>query len=105
MYIRLENNMTKKYFREIVNVALIQAEKEYNSVLGNALSQSFYNQLKDIKKTVIEENIAYTQNKAYERYPMSIMAKRNFEDDPRDYLNQLSDIVWGISLYPAMPEE
>lgn len=105
MYTRLENKMTKKYFREIVADALIQAEKEYNLNPDNTLSQSFFNQLKDIKKTVIEQNIVYTEDEAFKRYPMGVMAMRNFEDDERDYPKQLSDIVWGISRYPEMLEE
>lgn len=104
MYVRLENKMTKKYFREIVVDALVQAEKEYNLNSDNALSQSFFNQLKDIKATVIEQNVGYTEDEAFKRYPMGVMAMRNFEDDERDYPKQLSDIVWGISRYPEMLE-
>lgn len=105
MYTRLENKMTKRYFKEILNDALVQAENEYKINPNNALSQSFFNQLKDIKKTVIEQNLVYTEEEAYKRYPMSVMAMRNFDDDERDYPKKISDIVWGISYYPQMQEE
>lgn len=50
MYTRLENKMTKKYFREILTDALNQATEEYNLNPDSALNESFFNQLKDIKK-------------------------------------------------------
>ena len=104
MYIRLENKMTKAYFREIVTKALAQAEEEYLLVPGGAFTASFYNQLQDIQKTIIEQNTILTEDEAYSTYPMGVMVMRNFEDDERDYYKQLCDIVWGISFYPEMPE-
>ncbi len=105
MYTRLENKMTKAYFREIVIQALAQAEEEYLLVPGGVFTASFYNQLQDIQKTIIEQNSVLTEEQAYTKYPMSLMIIRNFEDDERDYYKQLCDIVWGISFYPEMPEE
>ncbi|WP_341907501.1 hypothetical protein [Fluviicola taffensis] len=104
MYTRLENKMTKAYFREIVTKALAQAEEEYHLHPDGVFTASFYNQLQDIQKTVIEQNVILTEEQAYTKYPMSLMIIRNFEDDEREYYKQLSDIVWGIFFYPEMPE-
>jgi hypothetical protein len=35
---------------------------------------------------------------------MAVMVVRNFYDEG-DYPKKLSEIVWGISYYPGMPEE
>jgi hypothetical protein len=106
MYTDLEDKLTKKYYREIVEKALIQTKEEYDFSPNNPMNASFYNQLVDIKKCVIDNNEVYTKEEAYKKYPMAIMVTRNFigEEANTDYANMLKDIVWGISLYPKMPE-
>lgn len=106
IYIDLEDRLTKKYYREIVEKALAQAKEEYEQFPDNSMNISFYRQLLDIKKTVIDEHTIYTEDEAYQKYPMAIMVVRNFlgEEANTDYAKMLQDIVWGISLYPAMME-
>ncbi|BAP32285.1 uncharacterized protein CHSO_3248 [Chryseobacterium sp. StRB126] len=107
MYTDLEDNLTKKYYHEIVGKALLQAKEEYERSPDTPMNISFYNQLLDIKKTVIDHNEVYTKDEAYKKYPMAVMITRNFvaEEANIDYANMLKDIVWGISLYPTMIEE
>lgn len=50
MYTDLEDKLTKKYYREIVEKALLQAKEEYEQSPDTSLNISFYNQLLDIKK-------------------------------------------------------
>lgn len=106
MYTDLEDRLTKKYYREIVEKALTQAKEEYEQFPNSSLNISFYNQLMDIKKTVIEDHEVYTEEEAYQKYPMAVMVVRNFlgEEADSEYANMLQDAVWGISLYPAMME-
>ena len=107
MYTDLEDKLTKKYYREIVGKALLQAKEEYEQSPDTSLNISFYNQLLDIKKTVIDNNEIYTKEEAYQKYPIAVIIARNFlaEEANTDYANMLKDIVWGISLYPTMVEE
>lgn len=106
IYIDLEDRLTKKYYREIVEKALARAKEEYEQFPDNSMNISFYRQLLDIKKTVIDEHTIYTEDEAYQKYPMAIMVVRNFlgEEANTDYAKMLQDIVWGIALYPAMME-
>lgn len=50
MYTDLENRLTKKYYREIVEKALAQAKEEYEQFPNDRMNISFYHQLLDIKK-------------------------------------------------------
>ncbi|PIF46496.1 hypothetical protein CLU96_3534 [Chryseobacterium sp. 52] len=106
IYIDLEDRLTKKYYREIVEKALTQAKEEYEQFPDNSMNISFYRQLLDIKKTVIDDHTVYTEEEAYQKYPMAVMVVRNFlgEEANTEYANMLQDIVWGISLYPDMIE-
>lgn len=106
MYTDLENQLTKKYYREIVEKALAQAKEEYEQFPNDRMNISFYHQLLDIKKTVIDDQEVYTEDEAYQKYPMAVMVVRNFlgEEANTEYAKMLQDIVWGISLYPAMIE-
>jgi hypothetical protein len=106
MYTDLEDRFTKKYYREIVEKALAQAKEEYEQFPNDRMNISFYHQLLDIKKTVIDDHKVYTEDEAYQKYPMALMVVRNFlgEEANTEYAKMLQDIVWGISLYPAMFE-
>lgn len=106
MYTDLEDRLTKKYYREIVEKALSQAKEDYEQFPNDRMNISFYHQLLDIKKTVIGDHEVYTEDEAYQKYPMAIMVVRNFlgEEANTEYAMLLQDIVWGISLYPAMFE-
>jgi hypothetical protein len=107
MYTDLEDKLTKKYYLEIVEKALVQAKEEYKLSPNIPMNISIYYQLLDIKKTVIDNNEVYTKDEAYKKYPMAVMVTRIFfaEEANTDYANMLKDIVWGISLYPTMNEE
>lgn len=106
MYTRLEDNFTKKYYQEIVEKALTQAQKEYEQSPNIPMNISLYNQLLDIKKTVILENRVYTEDEADQKYSLGIMAIKNFDGYKNfDYKGMLVDISYGISLYPTMIEE
>lgn len=50
MYTDLEEKLTKKYYREIVEKALLQTKEEYEVSPDTPMNISFYNQLLDIKK-------------------------------------------------------
>lgn len=67
MYTDLKDKLTKKYYREIVEKALLQAKEEYEQSPDTSLNISFYNQLLDIKKTVIDNNEIYTKEEAYQK--------------------------------------
>jgi hypothetical protein len=105
-YIRLEDNRSKEYYRKILEQALQQAEQEYRQAPHSALNESFFNQLTDIKKTVIEQGVVYTEAEADKRYPLGVMAIRNFDGDyDWDYPKKLVDISSGVSQYQQMPEK
>ena len=106
MYIRLSKIMTKNYYQKILNEAINRAKQEYESIPNLSFNESIYNQLVDIKKTVVDENYAYTEAEADKKYPLGVMAIRNFDGyDKFEYKDMLVDISYGISRYPTMSEE
>lgn len=108
MYIRLSQKMTKKYFEEIFFSALEQARKEHEESPNIALNTSIYNQLVDIKKMVIDEKRAFSEEESRKRYTLGVLVVRNFDgylDLDWDYPKKLIDIAGGISRYPTMPED
>lgn len=107
MYTRLENKMTKSYFREILDSALAQAKQDYENSPTVSLNVSIYNQLVDIQETIVIENIVLTEEESRKKYPLGVMVIRNFDgyiDQDWDYPKKLVDIAGGISRYPTMPE-
>jgi len=103
MYIRLSKIMKKDYFRKILDEAIIQAKHEFDSYPDIKLNESILLQLVDIKKQVVENGVRFSEDEAYERYSLGILALRNFGgEDENDYPKKLSDIAWGISYYPSM---
>lgn len=107
MYIRLSQKMTKKYFREILDKALIQAEEEHKAAHDNVFNTSIYKQLIDIKKTVVINEQIYTEEESRKKYPLGVMVVRNFDDYLNldwDYPKMLIDIAGGVYRYPNMPE-
>lgn len=107
MYTDLEDNLTKKYYKEIVEKAILIAKEGYDCFPNNSINISFYNQLLDIKNSVINNNEIYTKEEAYKKYPMAVIVTKNFigEEGETDYAKMLKDIVWGVSLYPLMKDE
>lgn len=106
MYTDLEDNLTKCYYKKILNEAILRSEEDLNDSPHNSQNISFHNQLLDIKQCVIIDKVVYTQDQAYNKYPLAVMVSRNFlgDEGESDYAKMLKDIVWGISLYPNMPE-
>ena len=108
MYIRLSQKMTKKYYREILEKVIVQAKQDYQKYPEIPLNASIYNQLLDIKKTVVEQRVIYTEEESRKKYPLGIMVVRNFDgylDMDWNYPKQLIDIAGGVSKYSTMPEE
>lgn len=107
MYTDLEDKLSKEYYIEILNNALARAKEDYENFPKVPIHISFYNQLIDIKKTVVDESKIYTRDEAYDKYPMAVTVNRNFlgKEGNTDYAKMIKDIVWGISLYPTMPEK
>ena len=108
MYIKLSKKMTKQYFREILFSALEKAKNDYLLSPDIPLNISIYNQLLDIKKTVIDENKIYTEKESREKYPLGVMVVRNFDgylEQDWDYPKKLIGIAGGVSRYPTMPEK
>jgi hypothetical protein len=105
MYIRLSKIMTKAYFKTILHEALAQAKEEYNSTPDIQLYASIYNQLIDIRENIIDKEKVLTEEEAYEKYSLGVIAVRNFSEQEGNYPKKLSDIAWGISHYPTMAEE
>jgi hypothetical protein len=106
MYTRLSKVMTKSYFKKILNESIIEAKEEHNIAPNISLNESIYNQLIDIKKTVVDEGFVYNEEESAHKYPLGVMAVRNYgEYDEWDYPKKLVDISWGISQYPLMKEQ
>ncbi len=106
MYIRLSKIMTKSYFRTILNDSVNIAKEEYEAAPDIELNKSIYNQLLDIRKTVVDEDYSYSEEDAAKKYSLGVIVIRNYgEYDEWDYPKRLSDISWGISLYPSMKED
>lgn len=106
MYTRLSKIMTKSYFREILQKAIEHAEHELSIAPNIPMNISFYKQLIDIKKTVVDENKIFTEDEADDKYPLGVMAIRNFDGyEGFEYKDMLVDVSYGIPFYPNMPED
>jgi hypothetical protein len=98
--------MTKSYFKKILNESIIEAKEEYKTAPNISLNESIYNQLLDIKKTVVDEECIYTEEAAADKYPIGVLTVRNYSEyEGWDYPKKLVDISWGISQYPFMNEQ
>ena len=52
------------------------------------------------------ENIIFTEDEADDKYPLGVMAMRNFDGyEGFEYKHMLVDVSYGIPFYPNMPED
>ena len=68
MYTRLHTKRTKKYYREIVNLAIEETKNLMEMSPKVAIYASIYNQLVDIKQNIIEENKVFSRFELYEKF-------------------------------------
>ena len=105
MYIDLEDNLTKKYYKEIVEKAILIA-KEIEATPSLSVYKSILNQLNDIKQSVVEEHIVFSEEEAQQRYSLGQIAIRYFDGyEEFEYADILIDIAYGVPLYPNMLEQ
>ena len=78
MYTRLHTKRTKKYYREIVNLAIEETKNLMEMSPKVAIYASIYNQLVDIKQNIIEENKVFSRFELYKRYSLGMIAVKNF---------------------------
>ena len=105
MYIPLEKNLTKKYFRELLARAIELTEKEIEATPSLLIYKSILNQLYDINKRVVEEGRAFSNEEAHQRYTIGTIAIRYFDGyEGFEYADILTDIPYGISKYPNISE-
>ena len=105
MYTRLNNRRTKKYYREVVNLAI----KETRDLIAMSpeviMYHSIYNQLIDIKLNIIEKNKIFSRFELYRRYSLGNIAVKNFKGGVDEYSQKLIDSYGGAFDYYKMPEE
>ncbi|WP_312076431.1 immunity protein Tsi6 family protein [Chryseobacterium sp.] len=104
MYTRLDNNRTKKYYREIINSALLETEKLLKMSPEIIIYQSIYNQLADINEKIIKNHIIFSEDELYNRYSLGALAVKNFDLDNDEYAQKLSDSFGGTFDYNEMKE-
>ena len=104
MYTRLHTKRTKKYYREIVNLAIEETKNLMEMSPKVAIYASIYNQLVDIKQNIIEENKVFSRFELYKRYSLGMIAVKNFDENADEYAQNLIDIYGGTFYYNKMPE-
>ncbi|MDO5106149.1 hypothetical protein [Capnocytophaga sp.] len=64
MYIPLERNLKKSYFKELLEIAIELTQKKIEATPSLSVCQSILNQLNDIKQNVVEKNIVFSEEEA-----------------------------------------
>lgn len=105
MYTRLHTKRTKKYYREIVDLAIEETKNLMEMSPKVAIYASIYNQLVDIKQNIIEENKVFSRLELYKRYSLGMIAVKNFDENADGYAQKLIDSYGGAFDYHKMPEE
>lgn len=105
MYTRLHTKRTKKYYREIVDLAIEETKNLMEMSPKVAIYLSIYNQLVDIKQNIIEENKVFSRFELYKRYSLGMIAVKNFDENADEYAQKLIDSYGGTFDYNKMPEE
>lgn len=97
------SKMSKKQYRALVNDALsifLSKRAEYNTVLWN----SIVNQIKDIKKEVVDNQNFKGWDDINDRYTLGMIAIHEFDDGDK-MQTLLCDVFSGAMDYYYMPEE
>ncbi|MFK8269250.1 immunity protein Tsi6 family protein [Capnocytophaga cynodegmi] len=106
MYIPLERNLKKSYFKELLERAIELTQKEIEATPSLSVYKSILNQLNDIKQSVVEEHIVFSEEEAQQRYSLGQIAIRYFDGyEEFEYADILIDIAYGVPLYPNMLEQ
>jgi len=105
MYTRLNKNRTKKYYKEIVEDVIKETEENIKMFPSISMYVSILNQLKDIQKNIITNNIEFDENTLYKRYSLGSIAVKNFDLEHEEYAQKLSDVFGGSFNYYLMPEK
>lgn len=105
MYTRLHTKRTKKYYREIVDLAIEETKNLMEMSPKVAIYASIYNQLVDIKQNIIEENKVFSRFELYKRYSLGMIVVKNFDENADEYAQKLIDSYGGAFDYDKMPEE
>lgn len=103
MYKRLSENETKSNYRLILceTLALIEKQKEGMPI---SLCEDIYEQLLDIKESVIDRQIYTSEDDIDERYTLGGIAVKDF-DDGDEMQERLCDIFGGASEYNLYPDD
>lgn len=105
MHIRLNNNRTKKYYKEILNQTILQTKELLKTSPQIQIYHSIYNQLIDILEEVVKNNNVFSENELYARYSLGALAAKNFDLENDEYAQKLSDSFGGTFDYHKMPEK
>ena len=104
MYTRLSHKRTKKYYREIVDLAIEETQKLLEISPEIVMYRSILNQLIDIKHTIIEQCKVFSVMDLYRKYSLGLIAVKNF-DEATEYAQKLVDPYLSACYYYAMVEE
>ena len=105
MYTRLSHKRTKKYYREIVDLAIEETQKLLEISPEIAMYRSILNQLIDIKHTIIEQCKVFAVMELYRKYSLGLIAAKNFDEATDEYAQKLIDSYGGAFDYYDMVEE
>jgi hypothetical protein len=105
MYTRLNKHRTKKYYREIINQAIIKTDELLKMSPEIQIYHSIYNQLIDINEKIVKNNLVFSENELSERYSLGELIVKNFDLENDEYAQKLSDSFGGMFDYHKMPEK
>lgn len=101
MYISLSENPSKNYYIHVLEetMALIENSEEKDSPLYS----NIFEQLKDIKKNVIEHRLIKDWDGINERYTIGAIAVQFFDDND-EMQNRLCDIFGGAVRFDELKD-
>lgn len=104
MYTRLNKHRTKKYYRDIINQAIIKTDELLKISPEIQMYHSIHNQLIDINEKIVKNSIVFSENELHKRYSLGEIAVKNFDLEHDEYAQKLSDSFGGMFDYHEMPE-
>ncbi len=95
---------TKKEYRELMEEILIETHGFVVKFPQITMYKSIFDQLYDIKNTIIIQQKELDEDEIDERYNLGGIVSKNFDSENELYARKLEDIFGAASEYYTLPE-
>ncbi|MGY4385171.1 hypothetical protein ACVWYN_002207 [Pedobacter sp. UYP24] len=96
---------TKKEYRDLMEYMLTETGSLIVRFPQIGIYKSIFDQLQDIKKTIIVEKKELDEDETDERYNLGGMISKNFNSETELYARKLEDLFGAASEYYKLPTE